>query len=152
MKNFLQYLLLILTCWATTLSSHARSASDNPIMGDWNLSSLQYSDKDIEIRVHDNNGTFTFETIGASFKGQYAIMRCNNCPAPYTDRPIVGLNTLWDVKETSEKGLYTGKGLDPYSGTLYNASIQLKMNGNTMIVKATSTSGHKRKIYVYTRK
>lgn len=62
---------------------------------------------------------------------------CVNCPAPFTDKPIEGLNIIWGlVAVPSTKGVYdNGKILDPLSGKIYRAKLTLGTDGKTLNVR-----------------
>ncbi len=62
---------------------------------------------------------------------------CVDCPAPYTGKPIEGLNILSGLNvNPNEEGLYEGgKILDPLSGRLYNAKIKLNPDGKKLTIR-----------------
>lgn len=62
---------------------------------------------------------------------------CIDCPAPFTHKPIEGMNILWGLlPDSSQDGLYDGgKILDPLSGHMYKAKMTLSPDGNTLNVR-----------------
>ena len=62
---------------------------------------------------------------------------CVNCPAPFTDKPIEGLNIIWGlVAVPSEDGVYNkGRILDPLNGKIYRAKLTLGADGKTLNVR-----------------
>jgi len=62
---------------------------------------------------------------------------CIDCPAPFTGKPIEGLNVLTGLKANpSEEGLYDGgKILDPLSGHIYSTKIKLNSDGKKLVIR-----------------
>jgi len=48
-----------------------------------------------------------------------------SCPAPYTNKPILGLDVLTGLKHVGNNSFAQGKLLDPLSGNLYNTKAKL---------------------------
>ena len=63
--------------------------------------------------------------------GEAPLLKCNKCPAPYTDKPIIGLEILKGFKQEADNpnNFSHGKVLDPRHGKLYNGKGKLSSDG-----------------------
>jgi len=59
---------------------------------------------------------------------------CHKCPDPQRDKPILGLVFIEGMRR-SELTYEGGTILDPETGTLYSANMQLSRDGNTLTVR-----------------
>ncbi|MEY2863824.1 MAG: hypothetical protein RLY58_1531 [Pseudomonadota bacterium] len=62
---------------------------------------------------------------------------CQNCPAPYTNKPIIGLKVLTGLKKDPEhEGKFKdAKILDPLSGNIYSAKAHLSSDGRRLSMR-----------------
>lgn len=61
---------------------------------------------------------------------------CKNCPAPYTNKPMLGLLVLTALKASSRDGYYVdGKVMDPLSGRIYNGKARLSKDGRRLSMR-----------------
>ncbi len=86
----------------------------------------------IEIRK-EANGTYTGKIIKVTPREGYTPKEtCINCPAPYTNKPILGLDVLKDLKFDKGNMYNSGKILDPLTGKIYSMNAKLSPNGNRL--------------------
>ena len=130
MKNGLFFSLLFSLC------SYA-SAAD--ISGVWRT----IDDKTGYVRAHikiskASNGTYT-GTIIKDFPapGETPLVQCTKCPAPYTNKPIIGLTILQNLKaDPDTPNLYVdGSVLDPRAGKIYHGKAKLNATGNKLTLR-----------------
>ena len=57
---------------------------------------------------------------------------CTGCPAPYTNKPILGLNAITKLKYKDDLTYTGGKILDPNSGRVYSLTVKLSPNGQRL--------------------
>ena len=93
----------------------------------------------IEIRK-ESNGTYTGKIIKVTPRPGYTPKEtCVNCPAPYTDKPMLGLEIIKGLvpKQTSTTAVeyVNGKILDPLSGSIYSVKGKLSSNGNRLSLR-----------------
>ena len=69
--------------------------------------------------------------------GETPLTKCNNCPAPYTNKPIIGLTVLKNLKADPENpNVYMGGSvLDPRGGKIYHGKAKLNASGNKMTLR-----------------
>jgi uncharacterized protein (DUF2147 family) len=62
---------------------------------------------------------------------------CQHCPAPYTDKPMIGLKILTGLTKVSdEEGKFkNGKVLDPLSGRIYSGKARLSSDGRRLTMR-----------------
>jgi uncharacterized protein (DUF2147 family) len=91
----------------------------------------------IEIRKESNN-TFTGKITKITPRLGYTPReRCNNCPAPYTNQPILGMEILKGLKQVEGTNNYEkGRVIDPLSGKFYDAKMKLSATGKRLSLRA----------------
>lgn len=115
----------------------AESRNNQDITGVWN----QIDDKTgtpkaiIEIRKEGDSYTGTIKKINVR-PGYRPREICNKCPAPYTNKPILGMDILKGLKKINTNTFTQGRIIDPLNGNIYSAQIKLSSNGNRLTLKA----------------
>lgn len=91
----------------------------------------------IEIRKESNN-TFTGKIVKITPRPGYTPReRCNNCPAPHTNQPILGMEILKGLKQVEGTSSYEkGRVIDPLSGKFYDAKMKLNASGKRLSLRA----------------
>lgn len=86
----------------------------------------------LEIRQEKNN-TFTARIIQVTPRPGYTPKEtCVDCPVPYTNKPILGLDVLTGLKFDKGNQYKDGKIIDPLSGKIYSMNAKLTSNGNRL--------------------
>ncbi|WP_089605795.1 DUF2147 domain-containing protein [Acinetobacter piscicola] len=89
----------------------------------------------LEVRK-ESNGTYTGKIIKVTpLPGYTPKETCVNCPAPYTNKPILGMDVLKNLKQTGEENYSGGKIIDPLSGKIYSMKAKLSANGNRLSLR-----------------
>lgn len=90
----------------------------------------------IEIRK-DSNGTFTGKIVKVTPRPGYTPRdTCNNCPAPYTNKPILGMDVLTGLKHIQGTNNYDkGRVIDPLAGKIYDAKVRINANGKRLTLR-----------------
>ncbi|TEU30625.1 DUF2147 domain-containing protein [Alkanindiges illinoisensis] len=62
---------------------------------------------------------------------------CQNCPAPYTNKPMVGLTVLNGLQQDpkNENNFINAKVLDPLSGNIYKGKAKLSADGRRLTMR-----------------
>lgn len=91
----------------------------------------------IEIRQEDN-GTYTGKIIKITPRPGYTPQKtCNNCPAPYTNQPILGMDILKGLKPLTGTTSYEkGRIIDPLAGKIYDVKIKVNATGKRLTLRA----------------
>ena len=119
---------------AVVFSSLSSLAFAQDITGTWkNIDDKTGSSKAIlEIR-QEANGTFTAKVIKITPRPGYTPKEsCVNCPAPYTNKPILGIDVLTGLKYVEGLNFSGGKIIDPLSGNIYSMKAKLSANGKRL--------------------
>ena len=119
---------------AVVFSSLSSLAFAQDITGTWkNIDDKTGSSKAIlEIR-QESNGTFTAKVIKITPRPGYTPKEsCVNCPAPYTNKPILGMDVLTGLKYVEGLNFSGGKIIDPLSGNIYSMKAKLSANGKRL--------------------
>ena len=90
----------------------------------------------IEIRKEANN-TFTGKITKVTPRPGYTPREtCNNCPTPYTNQPILGMDVLKGLKHVPDTYNYEkGRVIDPLAGKIYDAKVKLSASGKRLTLR-----------------
>jgi uncharacterized protein (DUF2147 family) len=91
----------------------------------------------IEIRKESNN-TYSGTVINLIKRPGYSPSpNCVNCPAPYTNQPILGMTVLKGLKNIEGTSTYNqGRVIDPLNGQVYDAKMKLNPSGKRLSLRA----------------
>lgn len=91
----------------------------------------------IEIRKEANN-TYSGTVINLLKRPGYTPPpNCVNCPAPYTNRPVLGMTVLKGLKNIQGTSTYDkGRVIDPSNGQIYDAKMKLNATGKRLSLRA----------------
>lgn len=118
-------------------SAIGSTAFAQDISGIWkNIDDKTGSSKAIlEIRK-ENNGTYTAQIVKITPRPGYNPKEtCINCPAPYTNQPILGMDILKGLKHTKNGSYSGGKIIDPLTGNIYSTKAKLNSNGSRLTLR-----------------
>lgn len=107
------------------------------ITGIWkNIDDKTGSSKAIlEIRK-EANGTYTGKIIKITPRPGYTPKEiCVDCPAPYTNKPILGMDVLKGLTQGSGDEYVDGKIIDPLTGKIYSMKAKLNPSGNRLALR-----------------
>lgn len=91
----------------------------------------------IEMKLQPN-GTYTGTIIKILPRPNYIPKEtCQHCPPPYTDKPLVGLTILTDLKQApnSDTNFINAKVLDPLNGKTYQGKGRLSADGRRLSMR-----------------
>nr|WP_100242128.1 DUF2147 domain-containing protein [Acinetobacter tandoii] len=91
----------------------------------------------IEIKKEANN-TYSGTVINLIKRPGYTPPpNCVNCPAPYTNQPILGMTVLKGLKNIDGTSSYHGgRVIDPLNGQIYDAKMKLNPSGKRLSLRA----------------
>ena len=82
------------------------------------------------------NGTYAGTALKATPRPGYTAKEfCTNCPAPYTDKPIIGMQVITGLKTENNINYTHGKIIDPVSGKLYSLKGKISPNGKKLFLR-----------------
>ena len=86
----------------------------------------------------ESNGTYTGQIVKITPRPGYTPQKtCNNCPAPYTNQPTLGMDILKGLKHVEGTGNYErGRVIDPLAGKVYDAKMKLNASGKRLTLRA----------------
>lgn len=115
------FLMLLMNCLMVSLL-YAQTPT-----GKWVSIDDKTGQKRAVIMLSVSNGTLT-GTIQKVFKQPGDTGVCSKCPGTFKDKPIIGLQILWGLKDEGQGEWQGGYILDPKSGKVYRAKLALKGN------------------------
>lgn len=82
------------------------------------------------------NGTFSGTALKATPRPGYTPKElCSNCPAPYTNKPIIGMQVITGLKSEDEINYTDGRIIDPVSGKIYKLKGKISANGKKLFLR-----------------
>lgn len=83
--------------------------------------------------IKEADGTYIGKVIKITPRTGYTPKEfCTGCPAPYTNKPILGLNIITKLKYKKDLSYAGGKILDPNTGRMYSLAAKLSNNGQRL--------------------
>lgn len=91
----------------------------------------------IKIQQEANN-SFTAKIVKVTPRPGYTPREtCNNCPSPYTNQPILGMEIIKGLKHVAGTNSYEkGRVIDPLAGKVYDAKIKMNATGKRLTLRA----------------
>ena len=88
--------------------------------------------------TQEANETYTGKIIKVTPRPGYSPREiCNNCPAPYTNQPILGMELIKGLKHVEGTNSYEkGRVIDPLVGKIYDTKIKLNPSGKRLTLRA----------------
>ena len=122
---------------ALLLSSSSSAVFAEDIAGTWkNIDDKTGSSKAIIEILQETNGTYTAKIVKVTPRPGYTAKEtCVNCPAPYTNKPILGMDVLKGLKPAAGANFTHGKIIDPLSGHIYSMKAKLSPNGKRLTLR-----------------
>ncbi|WP_313034777.1 DUF2147 domain-containing protein [Acinetobacter sp.] len=128
-------LAIIITCVVALSSSFSIFAQD--IIGTW----IQIDDKTgspkalIDIQKQ-TDGSYSGKIIKVTPRPGYKPREtCFQCPPPYTNQPILGLEVFKGLKHVDGNNYANGRVLDPLTGKIYGLKGRITPNGKRFILR-----------------
>lgn len=127
--------LTLALAFATTVIGSTAFAED--ISGTWkNIDDKTGSSKAILDIRQESNGSYTAKIVKVTPRPGYTPKEsCINCPAPYTNKPILGMDVMKGLKHNGETNYTGGKIIDPLSGKIYSCKAKLSSNGKRLTLR-----------------
>ena len=86
----------------------------------------------VEIRKEADN-TYAGKVVKLTPRAGYTPKEtCVDCPAPYTNKPIIGMDVVTGLKYKDGLNYTSGRILDPNTGKLYSMKAKLSSNGKRL--------------------
>lgn len=125
----LHLFLLLLTALSSAFSHAA------PVEGNWiTIDDRDGSRKSIVQLEVDNSGELS-GTITELLRKEAKGSLCEKCPDDFKDQPLKGLTFMWGLTREAEGEWAGGSILDPKTGKIYKAKLELNEGGNSLTVR-----------------
>ncbi len=115
--------------------SHVASAAD--ISGTWRTIDDKTGSSKALLKINKQpNGTYSGQVVEITPSlGYEAKNICTKCPAPYTNKPILGMEILKNLELVGNNQYQNGKILDPLSGNVYQTKVKLSPSEKTLTIR-----------------
>jgi len=87
------------------------------------------------IEITEENGKYNatiVELLEAQYEGQNPL--CETCKGDKKNKPVIGLEIMWDMKKTGKNTWSGGKIMDPDNGKTYGCKLSIE-KGNKLKVR-----------------
>ncbi len=129
--------LLRLTLIGLVLQGSAAVAAD--LTGNWRTIDDKTGFAKSIVKIEKNSaGEYTGTIIRVVPRPDYTPQEiCTKCPAPNTNKPIIGLTVLSGLKDDPKKENHfmNGSILDPLSGKVYGAKARVSEDGRRLTMR-----------------
>ena len=86
----------------------------------------------------EGNNTYSGKILKITPRAGYTPReKCNHCPAPYTNQPILGMTVLKGLKKVDDHNFNGGRIIDPLAGKIYDAKMRLNSTGKRLTLRAS---------------
>ncbi len=92
-------------------------------VGTWKTIDDKTGEPKSHVQIYEKDGKFYGKIVKLLPAATTDI--CNDCPGDKKDKPLIGLDILWDLKPYKDYWSY-GHIVDPANGKVYKASIWLE--------------------------
>ena len=118
-----------------TLCSTVTFAND--ISGTWRYMDDKTGDAKGLVKMEKKtDGTYAGTALKATPRPGYTPKEfCTNCPAPYTNKPIIGLEVISGLKTEDNVNYTDGKIIDPITGKIYRLKGRVSPNGKKLFLR-----------------
>lgn len=109
----------------------------DPIEGNWRQIDDRTGFTLSLVNIHpDDKGAYVATIYKRYRRPGHMNELCQNCPPPYTNKPIMGMDIVTGLKPTGTPGRYTdGTVIDPNKGKTYKFNARLHPNGRSLTVR-----------------
>lgn len=119
------------------------AAENDPILGYWRTIDDTTGFAKAVVQVQNTeNGMYSATIVTTLARPDYTPAKyCLQCPAPFTDREIIGLPVLWNLRSSEKSGsnnekMYTdGYVIDPLSGKIYQSEARISRDGRRLTLR-----------------
>ena len=133
------FIRLIAICLLSLTSSLTWADANDPILGYWRTIDDETGFAKAIVHIQNaQNGSY----VATVERPDYTpAEKCRNCPAPFTDRKIIGLPILWNIKASdkvgrgNEKRYVDGFVIDPLSGKFYQGEARVSRDGRRLTMR-----------------
>jgi uncharacterized protein (DUF2147 family) len=127
----LKKIIFITMIFSCLTAAHASKLS-SPI-GEWITISDKTHDKSGIVEIYDDNGKLYGRIVKVfPSKDRHPNDLCKLCPGNFKNKPIQGLEFLWDFTQKDQTSWTNGQLLDPKNGKIYKGSIKLIDGGKKL--------------------
>ncbi len=131
-----QLFFTLITCMSL-FSCNAAHASAPNITGYWQTIDDHTHQPTAIVQIYSQNNLIYGKVIaGYPVNGVVPHGTCPNCPAPFTNQPVIGMRILWNMSYNPQTHEYEGgQILDPGVGHIYQALLTPSVDGQSLKVR-----------------
>ncbi|OTG95191.1 MULTISPECIES: DUF2147 domain-containing protein [unclassified Acinetobacter] len=113
------------------------SAIAENIVGTWRYMDDKTGEAKGLVKIEQQaNGTYAGTALKATPRAGYIPKEfCTNCPAPYTNKPIIGMQVISGLQTEDQMNYTNGKIIDPVSGKVYRLKGRISANGKKLFLR-----------------
>ena len=118
------------------LSAYADNNTTPSILGYWQqINDANNQPQSIMYLSLDKNNQLVGKVVtGFLVNGKPPQSTCANCPSPFTNKPILGMQILWGFTQSNDTQWAGGHILDPDKASIYRCTLTLQNDGKDLKV------------------
>ena len=137
------FMRLIAICLLSFSSSLSWANANDPILGYWRTidDATGFAKAIVHIQKAQNN-SYIATVVATVERPDYTPAEyCRDCPAPFTDRKIIGLPIMWNLKSSdqaarnNEKRYVDAYVIDPLNGKFYQGEARVSRDGRRLTMR-----------------
>lgn len=131
--------LIASACILMCSSVFAATPTPNALLDDWRILDSRSGVIESIMRFEqEKDGSYSGTVIKSAPNPLIRLYEtCVKCPAPFTDKPIVGMKVLWGFKQDDKhpERFNDGYAFDPKNGKTYKARIRISSDQRRMMLR-----------------
>lgn len=136
-KNFSRWVVIGLSCAFVSLAQAAVSISP---VGTWTKVDPETKTPEALIQITENADHTVFGKVIKVYNPAKNKTICQDCPEDFKNKPIVGMEILWDLKQASDYTWNDGKLLSPKLGRVFSCNMTLGQDNQSLTIRVYTTT------------
>lgn len=132
-KSGLRFVVFWLSCAIFSLAYAAESVSP---VGNWTKVDPVTKEPEAIIQIWEDQDHTVFGKVKTVFSPEKNKTLCEDCPEDFKNKPVVGMEVLWDLKQVSDYTWSDGKVLSPKLGKVFPCNMTMSQDSQTLTIRA----------------
>lgn len=136
-RNGLYWVVLLIGCLFAPLTHAAIEATP---VGNWIKLDPITKEPGAIIQITESADDTLTGKVTKIFDPANNKTTCTDCPEAFKNKPIIGMEVLWGVKQASDYTWTEGHLLSPKRGKVFSCNVTLSHDGQTLTIRVYSMS------------
>lgn len=141
LKNVTRWLVFLSTLvMFSMITSVAQAATSVSPVGNWTKVNPDTKKPEAVIQISEDEDHTIFGKVITIYDPTKNKTVCEDCPEDFKNKPIVGMEVLWGLKQASDYTWTGGSLLSPRLGKVFSCNLTLSQDGQTLTVRVYTRS------------